>query len=133
VEKGDKPNVVHIGDTTLSYIQKYLETRENISNEYLWINQNGKRTQKSAIQIMIRRLSKYGGDYRWTPHTFRKTWSINMLRGGAGVFSLQILGGWKDLEMPRRYTRAMNIEDAVRVHKKASPGDRLATEEEKLD
>jgi site-specific recombinase XerC len=73
-EKGDKPNMVHIGQSTVSSIQKYLSIREQISNEYLWVNQNGKRTQKSAIQIMIRRLRKYDGDYRWTPHTFRNTW-----------------------------------------------------------
>ncbi|OGN90576.1 MAG: hypothetical protein A2158_08395, partial [Chloroflexi bacterium RBG_13_46_14] len=126
LEKGDKLNLVHLNVTAMSYLKVYLEIRKEYTCEFLWVNQDGRRMQKSAIQIMIRRLKKYGGDYRWTPHTFRNTWAINLLRNGSDVFSLQVLGGWVDLDMPRRYTRAMNIEDAVRAHKKASPADRLA-------
>jgi integrase/recombinase XerD len=49
------------------------------------------------------------------------TFAINLLRAGGDAFSLQMLGGWTSLDMPRRYTRAMKAEDAIRVHKRASP------------
>ena len=59
--------------------------------------------------------------------------ALTLLRGGADTFSLQILGGWKDLEMPRHYTEALKIEDAMRVHSKASPADMMAANMEFKD
>jgi integrase/recombinase XerD len=47
------------------------------------------------------------------------------MRNGGDVFSLQTLGGWTDLEMPRHYTQALKVEDALRVHRRASPADML--------
>jgi integrase len=74
---------------------------------------------------MIRRLKKLGGNVRWSPHTFRNTFAINFLRAGGDTFSLQTLGGWSDLDMRRHYIAALKIEDAFRVHQKASPADAL--------
>jgi len=74
---------------------------------------------------MIRRLKKLGGNVRWSPHTFRNTFAINYLRGGGDPFTLQILGGWEDLEMPRHYCAALKVEDAFKIHFRVSPADAI--------
>ena len=54
---------------------------------------------------------------------------MDFLRAGGDTFSLQVLGGWTDLEMPRHYTAALKVEDAFRVHNRASPADALTRED----
>jgi site-specific recombinase XerD len=80
---------------------------------------------KSGIQTMIRRLHKLGGNVRWSPHTFRNTFAINYLRNGGDPFTLQILGGWEDLNTPRHYCAALKVEDAFAVHRNVSPADHM--------
>jgi len=80
-----------------------------------------------AIQSMVRRLKKLSHGIRWPPHTFRHTFAINYLRSGGDSFTIQILGGWEDLETPRRYSAALRAEDAFRIHEKASPADKLGS------
>jgi site-specific recombinase XerD len=125
-EKGGQQVLVHLNSTALDALKEYLSLRRHFDNPALWLKEDGTPMSKAAIQTMVRRLRKHGGNARWTPHAFRNTFAINLLRGGADTFSLQTLGGWKDLEMPRHYTEALKIEDAVRVHGKTSPADRMA-------
>jgi integrase/recombinase XerC len=125
LEKGGQQVLVHFNETAMAAIKEYLSLRSQFSSNSFWLKDDGTPLTKSAIQSLIRRLRKYGIDLRWTPHSFRATFAINLLRGGADTFTLQTLGGWKDLEMPRRYTRALTAEDAFKVHRKASPADRM--------
>ena len=124
--KGGVERLVRIGKTALDGLKVYLDKRRQDDVHQLWINKDGRPFGKSGLQIMIRRLSKLGGNVRWSPHTFRNTFAINFLRDGGDPFTLQILGGWTDLEMPRHYTAALKAEDAFRVHVKASPADALS-------
>jgi site-specific recombinase XerD len=125
-EKGGRQILVHLNETALAALKDYLAVRRRFTSQALWLKEDGTPLSKSAIQTMVRRLRNHGGNARWTPHTFRNTFAVNLLRGGADTFSLQTLGGWKDLEMPRHYTQALKIEDAIRVHSRASPADRMA-------
>jgi site-specific recombinase XerD len=125
--KGAKQRLVRLGNTAMLALKRYLDQRPDVASPRLWITKNGKPLAKSGIQIVIRRLSKLGGNVRWSPHTFRNTFAINYLRAGGDPFTLQILGGWTDLEMPRHYTAALKAEDAFRIHARASPADRMAS------
>jgi hypothetical protein len=119
-----------------SYISKYMHSymakfeQKGVPEEYksvgrFW-SRFGKLKVKTGLQIMIRWLSKLGGNICWSHHNFRSTFSTNFLRAGGDPFTLQILVGWTDLEMPRHYTEALKAEDAFRVHIKASPADSLS-------
>jgi site-specific recombinase XerD len=123
--KGSKQRLVRLGEMSGAALKHYLSLRKGYTSESLWIGRDGRPLKKDGIQIMIRRLSKLGGNVRWSAHTFRNTFSINYLRAGGDPFTLQILGGWEDLEMPRRYCAALRVEDAFAVHKKASPADQM--------
>jgi len=126
--KGQKQRLVRLGQTAKEALKHYLTLRDSNTAKKLWLNEAGETISKIGIQTMIRRLKKLGGNVRWSPHTFRNTFAINYLRGGGDPFTLQILGGWEDLEMPRHYCAALKAEDAFRVHQTASPADRVRLE-----
>ena len=124
--KGAKQRLVCLGKASKKALINYLKFRGENANSKLWLNQNGKPLSKTGLQTFVRRLRRLGGNVRWSPHTFRNTFAINYLRAGGDPFTLQILGGWIDLEMPRHYAAALKAEDAFRVHAKASPADVLS-------
>ena len=128
-EKGGEQRLTHLNKTALTALKEYLTIRHHFECRSLWLKEDGTPLKYSAIQSMVRRLRKFDSNQRWTPHTFRNTFAVNLLRGGADTFTLQTLGGWKDLEMPRHYTAALKFEDAVRVHERTSPADRMAAED----
>jgi site-specific recombinase XerD len=123
--KGQKQRLVRLGETAREAVKHYLTLRGSNTTEKLWLNEAGEPISKIGIQTMIRRLKRLGGNVRWSPHTFRNTFAINYLRGGGDPFTLQILGGWEDLEMPRHYCAALKAEDAFEVHRRASPADSI--------
>jgi site-specific recombinase XerD len=123
--KGQKQRLVRLGKTAREALKHYLPLRGSNTTEKLWLNEAREPISKIGIQTMIRRLKKLGGNVRWSPHTFRNTFAINYLRRGGDPFTLQILGGWEDLEMPRHYSAALKAEDAFEVHRRASPGDSI--------
>ena len=123
--KGQKQRLVRLGETAREALKHYLTLRGSDTTAKLWLNEFREPISKIGIQTMIRRLRKLGGNVRWSPHTFRNTFAINYLRGGGDPFTLQILGGWEDLEMPRHYCAALKVEDAFKVHQKASPAENM--------
>jgi site-specific recombinase XerD len=124
--KGGKQGQVMLGKMALGELRLYISFKGKYQNTpYLWIQKNGQPFRYVGIQMMIRRHKKLGGGCRWSPHTFRHTFALNYLLNGGDPFTLQILGGWEDLEMPRKYTSSLKAKDAFRVHQKASPGDHL--------
>jgi site-specific recombinase XerC len=52
-------------------------------------------------------------------HRFRHTFALNFLRVDKNVFNLQYLLGHSELEMVRRYTATLGMEDALKAHEKA--------------
>ena len=123
--KGQKQRKVRLGEYALNALANYLELRPRVSCQQLWLTGIGKPLSYSGIQSMVRRLSRLGGNVRWSPHTFRTTFAMSYLRAGGDPFTLQILGGWEDLEMPRHYTAALKVEDAFAVHRRVSPANQL--------
>ncbi len=120
--KGGKPRHVSIGRKTTKAIRLYLRTRSD-SNPALWITQHNKRISYEGLNGILRRRSKQAGINKPCLHDFRRAFAINCLRGGMDIFTLQKLMGHADLQVLRRYL-ALNKEDMIREHAKASPVDR---------
>lgn len=119
--KGQKERIVRISDLTKAALQSYIKLRPN-GNDLLWLTEKGKPLSESAIDTLFRKLRrKYPHIGKLSAHVFRHTFSIDYLRAGGDPFTLQMLGGWTTLEMPRRYAGALKQEDALKVHAKASP------------
>jgi len=106
--KGAKQRVGKFSDTTASYLRQHLESY--VPNGNIWgINENG-------IAIMLKRLRLRTG-ITCNPHSFRRTWAIETIKNGTNLIDVQVLGGWEDLEMVKRYAREVNSEDALSRYK----------------
>jgi site-specific recombinase XerD len=74
----------------------------------------------------FRRIKKRAGiNSNGAVHRLRHTFAVNALRGIKDPTLLQLLLGHKTLEMTRRYTQGLKIEEALTAIDKASPVDRL--------
>lgn len=123
--KGDKERHVPFGKAAGKALWKYLRLRKDKYKE-IWLTEEKRPMQGRGVAEVFSRLGeqlKLGK--RCSPHTFRHTWAVNMLRNGCNIRDLQILGGWSSLDMVMRYTKALSTEDAIKAHKRFSPGDRL--------
>jgi site-specific recombinase XerD len=124
--KGSKERIVRIGKVAQKSLWRYLMNRPNNGRDELWLTEEGKALSSTAVQSMVKRLKKRAvviGD--GNIHRFRHTFALNFLRVDKNVFNLQYLLGHSELEMVRRYTSALGMEDALKAHEKASPADTM--------
>jgi integrase/recombinase XerD len=83
------------------------------------------------MQSLIKRLKQRASvESTGSIHRFRHTFALNFLRADKNVFNLQYLLGHSDLEMVKRYTATLGMEDALKAHEKASPADMMCLRQE---
>jgi site-specific recombinase XerD len=98
--KGQKERIVRISEFTGGVLSEYLAVRQ-AKSPFLWENEYGKPLGKHGIQIMIRKFKCINPNIKISPHVFRHTFAIDLLRAGGDVYALQTLGGWEDLLFQR--------------------------------
>jgi site-specific recombinase XerD len=126
VGKGRRKRVVRVGKTARSAVDQYLSYRPDNGRRELWLSEWSKPLSRDALQCLVKRLKRRAGvDSRGSVHRFRHTFAVEFLRADHNVFNLQYLLGHSELEMVRRYTRALGMEDALAAHEQASPADML--------
>jgi len=124
--KGQKERIVRVSPITLRAIKEYLTVRPQ-GSPWLWTTWAGGQFTLWGVANMVRRLKKLVPEVKISPHVFRHTFAVDFLRGNGtaesrgDIVSLQQIGGWADLNMPRQYAAALKLEDAYRVHEIASP------------
>jgi len=124
--KGAKERVVRIGKTAQKALWRYLTYRPHNSMEELWLTEEGEPLLQRGVQSLIKRIKQRAGiTSQGSIHRFRHTFALNFLRADKNVFNLQYLLGHSDLDMVKRYTAALGMEDALEAHKNASPADLL--------
>jgi len=127
--KSRRPRTVFVGRQTRRAIAAYLRTRPDASeNDPLWLacRTDGEtvRLAYAGLVALVRRRAKRAGVEPPSLHSFRRTFALTMLRGGADVVSLSRLMGHADLSVLTRYLK-QQAEDLARVHEQCSPVDRL--------
>jgi site-specific recombinase XerD len=124
--KGAKERVVRIGKTAQKALWRYLVYRTHEGTQGLWLSEEGKPLHNGGVQSLVERLRERAGvNGDGNVHRFRHTFALDFLRTDKNVFNLQYLLGHSDLDMVRRYTATLGMEDALRAHEKASPADLL--------
>jgi site-specific recombinase XerD len=122
--KGNKERIVRIGKVSQKSLWRYLIHRPSNGLEELWLNEEGRPLSCSGLQSLVKRLKQRSGiKGSGSIHRFRHTFALNFLRADKNVFNLQYLLGHSDLEMVKRYTATLGMEDALKAHEKASPAD----------
>ena len=122
--KGRKERVVRIGKVAQKALWRYLVHRPENGHKELWLNEEKRPLSCGGVQCFIKRLkARACVDGSGSVHRFRHTFAVNFLRVDKNVFNLQYLLGHSELEMVRRYTATLGMEDALKAHEKASPVD----------
>ena len=95
----------------------------------LFLNANGERLPYHQLRRMIQRhASKAGLTITVTPHTFRRSCTTEMLRGGAGMYHVKELLGHESLDTLKHYAK-LTITDIKAAHAKCHPREKDAERE----
>ena len=124
--KGSKERIVRIGKVAQKNLWRYLMHRPDNGCQDLWLSEEKRPLGCGGVQCLVRRLKERAGiKGSGSVHRFRHTFALNFLRVDKNVFNLQYLLGHSELEMVRRYTATLGMEDALKAHEKASPADMM--------
>jgi len=124
--KGNKERVVRIGKVAQKTLWRYLVHRGDNGYRELWLSEEKRPLTCGGVQCLVKRLKERAGiNGSGRVHRFRHTFAVNFLRVDKNVFNLQYLLGHSELEMVRRYTATLGMEDALKAHEKASPADMM--------
>jgi len=128
--KGQKQRTVRVGGKARSAILHMLALRAEAGNgDSLWVGYNVQgrevgRLSVHGLQIMLARLGRRAGVTPCSPHRFRRTFALWMLRDGCDLHSLRMLMGHSSLDILQRYLD-LGGEDIERAHIAHSPRDKL--------
>jgi site-specific recombinase XerD len=114
-------------------IWRYLALRERrakpSAGDWLWITEEGTRLTVDGLYIAFRRIKERAGvNGIGAVHRLRHTFALNTLRELKDPFMLQLLLGHKTLEMTRRYTQELKIEEALEAIDHSNLANRLGLE-----
>lgn len=128
--KGQKQRTVRAGNKARAAIVHMLAFRGEVkSGTPLWVAYDIKRRETGGLsvhglQTMLSRLGRKAGVTPCSPHKFRRTFALWMLRDGCDLHSLRTLMGHSSLVVLQRYL-ALAGEDIERAHVAHSPADKL--------
>ena len=127
--KGRKQRVVPMGRTALRFLENYLggirpHLQVNPEERALFLDASG---QRYPYHTLRRRLHVYaakaGIDIQVTPHTFRRSCTTEMLRGGANMYHVKEMLGHESLDTLKHYAR-LTITDLKKTHRKCHPREK---------
>ena len=128
--KGAKERVVPLGKTTQKMLLKYKTMFRSDPNDRLpclWLTEEGRPLTRDGVQMMVRRLIRLAGitGVKVGPHAFRHFAATNYLMNGGDKSTLKTMLGHSTYQMVDRYSGSVETQLMQRVHKSASPVDKL--------
>jgi integrase/recombinase XerD len=127
--KGQKQRVVPIGKTALRCLQTYLVVvRPYVAGSRdtpeVFVCAQGRRVRyRTFLRALHAYTQKAGLDAQVTPHTFRRSCTTELLRGGANMYHVKELLGHESLETLKHYAK-LTIRDLKKTHQKCHPRER---------
>ena len=128
--KGGKERVVPIGRSALRWLETYIRairpfvTRDDPDEQALFISYQGERLKYSGLRRMVHvRAEHLGFDVHVSAHTFRRSCTTELIRGGANMYHVKELLGHESLEMLKPYTK-LTIQDLKKTHERTHPRER---------
>jgi site-specific recombinase XerD len=122
VGKGRKGRTVFLGERSRRAVRAYLKQRPDTQGP-LFARETGGRLKYPGLRQIIRRCAVTAGIPEPPLHSFRRAFTINMLRNGADLLSIQRLLGHASMALIAKYAKQVT-DDLKRVHALASPADR---------
>ncbi len=126
--KGNKQRAVPIGKTALKYLEIYIVAirpylLKDKTEKALFLNPRGKRFHYRSLTRCIYACAKQAGLDNVTPHTFRRSCTTELIRGGANMYHVKELLGHESLETLKHYAK-LTINDLKKTHQRCHPRER---------
>lgn len=126
--KGNKQRVVPIGKTAIRHLESYIRAirpflLKDPKETALFLNTNGERVQYRAFLKNVSRFTRLSGHENVSPHTFRRSCTTELIRGGANIYHVKELLGHESLDTLRHYTK-LTINDLKKTHEKCHPREK---------
>ena len=126
--KGRKQRVVPIGKTALRHVTTYIKAvrpylLQDPTQTALFIGHKGERLKYRAFLKCVHAHARRLGYDGVSPHTFRRSCTTELIRGGANMYHVKELLGHESLDTLKHYTR-LTINDLKNTHAKCHPRER---------
>ena len=123
--KGQKDRVVPVGESTLKWLQKYLdEARPRLQRKVdeitLFLSHDGRRLGDIYLSRHIGKYIRQAINKRGSCHLFRHTIATLMLDNGADIRYIQEMLGHESIRSTQIYTR-VSIKSLKNVHEQTHP------------
>lgn len=121
--KGGRPRIVRFDPATAAALDRYKRARarhRHASLPALWLGFRGPLSRKGVPTILDKRTSEAGIEHLH-PHRFRHTWASRWLSSGGTEGDLQMLGGWENSDVMRRYGAAQATDRALAAYDRINP------------
>ena len=107
--KGSKERIIPIGEYATDALNSYLSIRDTFLkrevNDYLFLNNHGKKMTRQGFYKIIKRLARDNNIKKdISPHTLRHSFATHMLNNGADLRTIQELLGHSDISTTQIYT-----------------------------
>ena len=129
--KGEKDRMVPIGRTALALLENYVKgvrpflVREP-GEQALFLDDQGHRLPYHTLRRMVHAVAaRSGTGDRVTPHSWRRSCTTELLRGGAGMYHLKELLGHESLDTLQHYAK-LTIHDLKKEHHRCHPREKDA-------
>lgn len=126
--KGSKERIVPIGKTAMRQLRTYLKVFRPMllmdqSEQALFISPWGARLSYNSFRRIVHRHFDAGPDTSVTPHTFRRSCTTELVRGGANLYHVKEILGHATLDTLKHYVR-LDITDLKKTHSICHPREK---------
>lgn len=123
--KGDKDRSVYLNESCLKALNKYMEVRKELKNEFLFLSERGNLISNRQVQNIIHNSIINAGldPNKYTVHKLRHTAATLLFKyGNVDIRTLQKILGHKNIATTTIYTHV--DDESVRRAVKANPLNR---------
>jgi hypothetical protein len=117
--KSRRDRLVDVPADVAAVLHRYARDHragERSDDAPLFTTRSGKAFTLDGFGKVFTKIKERSGIVDFSAHLLRHTWATNFRRAGSGdIFDLQEQGGWKRLEMVRRYTKQRPREERLRA------------------
>jgi len=123
--KGNRERIVPIGKTALRVLESYLRAvrpylLRDATEQALFLAGGKRLPYHSVLRIVHQYTDDLGLNVTVTPHTFRRSYTTELIRNGANIYHVKELLGHQDLHTLKHYAR-LNIGDLQQTHARCHP------------